>query len=409
MIKTYKKVLKNGLTLLLVPDETKNTTYCELMIKFGGSIRSFMVDNKIYNISYGLAHLLEHNIVENSIYGNSIDHFNKYHTSFNAATTYNITSFYFETVYDFYNRLEEMISIVNKPLFTNKINTIKKPIYEEIKRKNDIYNYNYVKALNECIYNNNYINILGDISDVKNITNKELKFIHNVFYKPQNQILAISGNFNINKTIQIIEKLYKRNKNINYKILDSKEKYEVNIKEKTVVEPKINEQITISFKIPSKKFTKLEKIKLTYYLEFFLKYNFDDNSANFKEVTLKKYSLTSFNKVIDKVLDNMVILSINLMTKYFDEFKNIVFSSINKMYISPEYFELEKRITLINHIKNSNNINYIFDQYLTNYLSFNYNKVDSINFINSLNYDECIELLKRLDFSNYTIVKEVKK
>ena len=144
-------------------------------------------------------------------------------------------------------------------------------------------------------------------------------------------------------------------------------------------------------------------------MEFFLKYNFDDNSANFKEVTLKKYSLTSFNKVIDKVLDNMVILSINLMTKYFDEFKNIVFSSINKMYISPEYFELEKRITLINHIKNSTNINYIFDQYLTNYLSFNYNKVDSINFINSLNYDECIELLKRLDFSNYTIVKEVKK
>ena len=103
------------------------------------------------------------------------------------------------------------------------------------------------------------------------------------------------------------------------------------------------------------------------------------------------------------------ILSINLMTKYFDEFKNIVFSSINKMYISPEYFELEKRITLINHIKNSTNINYVFDQYLTNYLSFNYNKVDSINFINSLNYDECIELLKRLDFSNYTIVKEVKK
>ena len=79
------------------------------------------------------------------------------------------------------------------------------------------------------------------------------------------------------------------------------------------------------------------------------------------------------------------------------------------MYIPCEYFELEKRIILINQIKNSNNVNYIFDQYLTNYLSFNYAKVESIKFINDLNYNECIELLKRLDFSNYTIVKEVKE
>lgn len=409
MTKTYKKTLKNGLTLLLVPDETKNTTYCELIVKFGASIRKFMMNNKNYDIPYGLAHLLEHNIVENSIYGNSISYFNKYHTNFNALTNFNTTRFYFETVYDFYVRLEELINIVNRPLFTNKIKIIKNPIYEEIKRKNDGYDYNYVKVLNECIYNKNYINVLGDISDVKKITNKELNFVHKVFYTPQNQILAISGNFNVNKTIQIIEKLYKKNKNINYKILDCKEKYEVNIKEKTIVQPKLNEQVTISFKIPSKKFTKVEKIKLTYYLDFFLKYNFDDNSDNFKEVTLKKYSLTSFNRGIDKIFDNMVILSINLMTKYVDEFKSIVLNSINKMYIPCEYFELEKRITLINQIKNSNNVNYIFDQYLTNYLSFNYAKVESIKFINDLNYNECIELLKRLDFSNYTIVKEVKE
>lgn len=409
MIKTHKKVLKNGLTLLLVPDDTKNITYCELIVKFGGSIRNLKLKNNIYSIPYGLAHLLEHNIVENSIYGNSIDYFNKFHTNFNACTTYNTTSFYIETVYDFYYRLEELINIVNKPLFTNKINDIKKPIYEEIRRKNDIYNYNYIKSLNECIYNKNYINILGNITDVKNIKNKELKFVHNLFYKPKNQILAISGNFNIDKVIEIVQKLYKNSKNINYKIIDCKEKYKINIKEKTIIEPKMDEQVTISFKIPSKEFTKTEKIKLTYYLGIFLKYNFDDNSDNFKEVTIKKYSLTSFNKTIDKILDNMIVLSINLMTNNFDEFNDIVLRSINKIFIPLEYFELEKRIILINNIKNSNKINYVFDKYLKNYLHFNYCKVENINFINNLNYKECIELLKRLDFSNYTIVKEVRK
>ena len=408
MIKTHKKVLKNGLTLLLVPDDTKNITYCELIVKFGGSIRNLKLKNNIYSIPYGLAHLLEHNIVENSIYGNAINHFNEYHTNFNAVTTSNRTSFYFDTVYDFYSRLEELINIVNKPLFTNKLEEIKNPIYEEIKRKNDSYNYNYFKTLNECIYNNNYINILGDINTINKINNDELKFIHEIFYNSQNQIIAISGNFDIDKTIKIINKLYKNN-DYKYEKIDNKEKYDVNIKEKTIIESNFNEAVTLAFKIPSNKFTKTEKIKLTYYLAFFLKYNFDDNSNNFKEVVSKKYSLTSFSRNIDRILNNMVILTIGLSTKYKNEVKNIILDSINKKYISSEYFELEKRMVLINYIKNSSNINYIFDQFVSNYLMFDYSKINNINFIENLNYDECINLLKRLDFSNYTVVSQIKE
>ena len=245
MIKTYKKVLDNGITLLFVPDKTKNITHCEIIIKFGGSNRAFIYNEKKYNIPYGLAHLLEHNIVENSIYGNAINHFNEYHTNFNAVTTSNRTSFYFDTVYDFYSRLEELINIVNKPLFTNKLEEIKNPIYEEIKRKNDSYNYNYFKTLNECIYNNNYINILGDINTINKINNDELKFIHEIFYNSQNQIIAISGNFDIDKTIKIINKLYKNN-DYKYEKIDNQEKYDVNIKEKTIIESNFNEEVTSS-------------------------------------------------------------------------------------------------------------------------------------------------------------------
>ena len=408
MIKTYKKVLDNGITLLFVPDKTKNITHCEIIIKFGGSNRAFIYNEKKYNIPYGLAHLLEHNIVENSIYGNAINHFNEYHTNFNAVTTSNRTSFYFDTVYDFYSRLEELINIVNKPLFTNKLEEIKNPIYEEIKRKNNNNNYNYFKTLNECIYNNNYINILGDINTINKINNDELKFIHEIFYNSQNQIIAISGNFDIDKTIKIINKLYKNN-DYKYEKIDNKEKYDVNIKEKTIIESNFNEAVTLAFKIPSNKFTKTEKIKLTYYLAFFLKYNFDDNSNNFKEVVSKKYSLTSFSRNIDRILNNMVILTIGLSTKYKNEVKNIILDSINKKYISSEYFELEKRMVLINYIKNSSNINYIFDQFVSNYLMFDYSKINNINFIENLNYDECINLLKRLDFSNYTVVSQIKE
>ena len=105
----------------------------------------------------------------------------------------------------------------------------------------------------------------------------------------------------------------------------------------------------------------------------------------------------------------MVILTIGLSTKYKNEVKNIILDSINKKYISSEYFELEKRMVLINYIKNSSNINYIFDQFVSNYLMFDYSKINNINFIENLYYDECINLLKRLDFSNYTVVSQIKE
>lgn len=408
MIKTYKKTLKNGITLLLAPDKTKNTTYCEFIVKFGGSTRNFIYENQKYNIPFGLAHLLEHNIVENSIYGNAIEYFNKYHVALNAGTTYKETSFYFNTVYDFYDRLEELINIVSKPIFSNKLEQIKNPIYEEIKMKNDRHNNNHIKIINECIYNNDYIDILGSIDTVSKITNKDLNFIHKIFYSPNNSIIALSGNFDMDKVINLINKTYK-NKNYNYKILDPKEKYNVNIKEKVSKNEKNDDLITIAFKIPSNTFSKLEKIKLYYYLGIFTKYNFDDNSNNFKEVISNKYSILSFDRAIDKILKNIVVLKISLYTKNENEFKKMVLDTFENIKLDKEYFELEKRMILINIIKNSNNLNYIFNQIVNNYLLFNYFKNISIEFINELNYEECLQLLKKIDFSNYTIIKEIKE
>ena len=133
MIKTYKRTLKNGLTILMVPDETKNMTQAKLMVNYGAAIRKIRANNKTYQIPFGLAHLLEHNIVENSIYDNAIAYFNQNYVASNAYTTDFRTMFYIDVVCDFEKHLEELITMVNKPLFTNKLNEIKKPIYEEIK------------------------------------------------------------------------------------------------------------------------------------------------------------------------------------------------------------------------------------------------------------------------------------
>ena len=411
MIKTYKKTLKNGLTILMVPDETKNCTYAEIMVNYGASTRKIKTNNKIYQIPFGLAHLLEHNIVENSLYDNAISYFNQNYVNSNAYTTSFKTIFYIDVVYDFEKHLEELITIVNKPLFTNKLKQIKKPVYEEIKRKQDIYNYNYIKEKDKAIYTNNYINILGSIEDVKKITNKELKLIHKIFYTPKNQTIMLSGNFNHKQIVKKIEQIYKKLKikNQNYKIVDPKEKIEVASKQTKIIEPNYNEEVTLAFKVPTNNFTKEEKDKLTYYLAYFLKYNFDDNSKNFKEIINKNYSITSIRRGIDIILKNMAIMLIELSTKNHEEFKKMVLKTLEKRELDKKYFELEKRMTLINYITQSNNYRFIFSNLVNNYIDFNYNKVDTIEFVENLNYEECMKLLNKLDFSNYALIYQIKE
>ena len=50
-----------------------------------------------------------------------------------------------------------------------------------------------------------------------------------------------------------------------------------------------------------------------------------------------------------------------------------------------------------------------FTNFVNNYIDFNYCKVDTIEFIENLNYEECMELLKKLDFSNYATIYQVKE
>ena len=45
--------------------------------------------------------------------------------------------------------------------------------------------------------NTNYKNNLGTIEDIRNIPYEEVRRCHELFYQPKNQMLIISGNFDI--------------------------------------------------------------------------------------------------------------------------------------------------------------------------------------------------------------------
>ena len=64
LVKDEKIVLDNWLTIYLLNDNTKHTTIANLIVNFGGLDTQILVDNKYYNITGGMAHFLEHTVLE---------------------------------------------------------------------------------------------------------------------------------------------------------------------------------------------------------------------------------------------------------------------------------------------------------------------------------------------------------
>ena len=209
-MKTSIKTLKNGLKLILVEDKTKNATNAELIVKYGSAVRNINVDGETYEIKPGLAHLLEHTMIEDSMYGNVSKFFRDNYVYFNGFTSESLTYFPIETVKDFKKHLKVLIEYVNKVSFTEeKLEEIKKPVIDEIIRSKDRSYYKYNQVFTKVIHNKDHFeSTLGKEEDVLKITTKDLMFVHDAFYQPDNEILSISGNFDTDDIIKYIEEIY---------------------------------------------------------------------------------------------------------------------------------------------------------------------------------------------------------
>ena len=117
MIKQETVLLKNKIRLVLSQDKSKNQTYAEIIVNYGSMNNKYQVGNKKYKIKEGLAHLLEHFVVENNVYGNLLEYLSGKYVDCNACTSSRQTSFYINTVFDFETHLEELIRVVNNPVF----------------------------------------------------------------------------------------------------------------------------------------------------------------------------------------------------------------------------------------------------------------------------------------------------
>ena len=207
----YYATHKSGLKIIFVPKKL-TSFYAVYGVKYGSVDSEFKAcgEESFTRVPDGIAHYLEHKMFENEDGTDAFALFSKYGASANAFTTHNLTAYLFSCTSNFKENLKALLTFVNEPYFTEQ--TVEKErgiISEEIEMyEDDPYSALHYGML-ELLYKNNpvKINVAGTVETVSKITAEHLYRCYNAFYTPDNMVLSISGDTDIESVLAVCDEV----------------------------------------------------------------------------------------------------------------------------------------------------------------------------------------------------------
>ena len=401
--------LDNGLKIFLLEDKRRHSVFFQHITLFGGETKNFIYDGKEYSMNDGVAHILEHYVVEENKSGNFLKILGKSQMNTNASTYRNMTKYYFETVEDVLFGIKTLLDGIYSVEFTEeKLNKIKEPIYQEIRaRMNDKFYHSEKMLMGNLFENITYKNIGGSLEDVEAITLEDIKLCYEAFYQPKNQYIVVSGNFDKNEIVKYIEDFYNNLKIENNKditLVEALENDEVRKKTGIVYYPTAQDYVEIVYKINVKKLAPRKKLDLDFYINIFLDNYFGVTSKIYNELVKDKIITGNISRGYFQC-ENFFLVRISAYTDKNDEFIEKITSAIKDMdSFTEEFFELEKKHLIMSVILRDEQILDLTIPFVENLVSFNYPYLDTVSDINKMNYENYVKAIKKLNFDNYTIV-----
>ena len=398
-------VLENGLTVYFYNDNSKHTIRAELVTKYGGRYKDFILDGKEYHTCDGVAHLIEHFLCEHGKAGNYLSIAGEKLISSNALTSFNMTRFYIDGVENMEETLLAMLTNIYNPLFTEEnLKKVKNAIYEEIRRKNDRKFFEYNVKFNESLYHNIKIkSTLGTIEEIKNLDLDTVKACYNAFYRPGNQFLVVAGNFDKEEFLKQIKDFFDKQpiEKHETKLIDLKEPVTVKNKSFKVYKYTSDTYIDIRYKINIKKLSPRERLDLESAIINHLAINFGHFSKLNEQLEKEKIVVGDINYWIEFTKDFLICSIGGYNTdskKFIDSINNV----INKKEFNKELYELEIKETLTRFILRLDSINAIIGPFIENNVIYNYPYLDKAEDFD-IPFEKYKKIINSLDFSNYTI------
>ena len=208
----------------------------------------------------------------------------------------------------------------------------------------------------------------------------------------------------------LYDKFFKERKDeTKYKIKDIKLPREIgNGNKDNLIKVDINSNYTkISYKIDISNFSNYEKVKLSFYISFFLNNHFGGTSNFYKTLINKKISVYDIDSS-HVYLDDYLILELGTYTNKKEELVKLVQDEVNNIKFKEKDFINSKKQAIIGLILREERLYDVINPFVDNILSFNYYDIDKISDVDSYTFKDYQEVISKLDFSNYTINSLVK-
>ena len=404
-IETIK--LDNGLTIYLYSDKRRHSTLFQHITLFGGQTKDFIMDGKEYHMQDGVAHILEHYVVEENSKGNFLKLLGEKQMATNASTYYDMTRYYFESIEDTLFGIETMIRGIYSPVFNEeRLEKIKKPILQEIKGRmgNKFYHSEQLKF--SSIFNKIKVkSIGGSLDDVSNTTLDDVVACYKAFYQPSNQMIVVAGNFDRDEVLNLIQSIYDELDLESHEVslIPSGEEDNI-VKECDTLEfPTGEEFAEVTYKISLKGMDSKERLKLDFYSHYFNSMFFGMTSSLYKGLVEDKIITTALagGKFL---MEDYMLLSSHSYSPNVLELVNRIKDTITKMdSFDEELFDIYKKESILKIVLRSESLVDTIMPFVSNIVEYNYPYPDTVSDIEKFCYEDFVNTMKSLDFSNCVV------
>ena len=345
--KVSHETLPSGLNVYIYSSDITNTYDMKLVVHVGSRDNHFKVNGKEITIPNGVAHFLEH-LTFNTKEGTAEDFYSKQGAYVNASTTFDNTTYTVKCNDSFIDNLIYLLNFVTNPFYNKELVEKERGIILEeiLMHMNDVdekFYYNYCN--NIFVNDTNKYQIGGIDNDVKSITLDDIVNTYNCFYKKNNMDLVLTGDINVEETINKLIEWDKQDtsKSIIEKY-DIEEPNEVSIKELTYNDNVSSNKMFIGYKV-NKKESKFNDIEFDIYSSILLDLMFGESSdmrlmcenENFVDGYVDAFFIDGFyHRVLSLELESDNLdYAYEKVTKYVSDFK-----------INPDDLERKRKVSL---------------------------------------------------------------
>lgn len=255
--------------------------------------------------------------------------------------------------------------------------------------------------------------ISGSEEDVKSIELEDLENAYKTFYHPSNMFVTITGNFNPDEAMAIIEENQAKKKfsrKESFTVITDKEPNTVVTEYEEVKENVENEKVNIGIKIPYSSFSalKLTRLQENVYINIL-------TNAMFGRTSKIKESLISGNIITDGLsvsrtyLENHILVNIIAETPYPKRYINLMKEAIKNFDIDEEELIRKKKVAISNLIQCFDDIEETNNLIQSDILEFGEFNANLFNIYNDLNIKIAKKIASKINNKNMSILVLKKK